>query len=246
MTSGIHFKKVSFQFNQEYEVLKNISLTIRAGTFVGIIGTNGSGKSTLTYLCNGLIPHVIKGKLRGDVLIDNINTKDKKVAFFANKIGMLFQNPDFSLFNLTVKEEIEFGLKNLKLSHRTERVSKALEIVGMSNYESRNPQTLSLGEKQKICLASVLALDTEYLILDEPIAMLDYQSSIEIYTILSKLHQSGKTIIVIEHDTEFLWRFAEEIIILEKGQLLAHDHKNKILTDAKLLTNLRLKPVNYE
>src|SRR3972149_2458861 len=149
---GINLAQVSFRYQQQ-PVLKNISLNIRPGDFLGITGINGSGKSTLLYLLNGLIPHSIKGKLQGKVQVNGINPKDKPVSFFSQQIGLVFQNPDLSLFNLTVREEITFA-------NPQAQVANALKLVGLPGYEQRDPQTLSFGQKQKICLAAALALDT--------------------------------------------------------------------------------------
>lgn len=243
--TGIVFNNVSFNYAEDSAVLKNLSLQIKPGTFLGIIGSNGSGKSTFLHLLNGLIPHLYSGVLTGEILVDGIATRKKNVAFFAKKIGMLFQNPDFSLFNLTVKEEIEFGLKNLKITFDSKQIAASLAAVNLTGYEMCDPQTLSFGQKQKVCLAALLAMATNYLVLDEPIAMLDYQSSVEIYRILVNLNQQGKTIIVVEHDADFLWQYAKEILVLDKGMIVGYDQKDKILTDQKLLTRLGLKIPHY-
>jgi energy-coupling factor transporter ATP-binding protein EcfA2 len=235
MNNGIQLDKVSFSYVSGSSQLKDISLQIPKGTFFGISGVNGSGKTTLSLLLNGLIPHEIQGKFSGEVLIDGVNTKKKPVSFFAGKIGMLFQNPDFMLFNLTVFDEIAFGLKQ---KEPAQKVLKALEMVGLDRFEKRDPQTLSLGEKQKICLAGVLARDTEYIVLDEPVAMLDYKAAVNLYKLLKTLNeQYGKTIIVIEHDTDFLKAFAKQVIILDQGQIVlkgdaesVFSHKEKIKT----------------
>jgi energy-coupling factor transporter ATP-binding protein EcfA2 len=197
-------------------------------------------------LLNGLIPHVITGHFAGEVIIDGISTRSHNTAFFARNVSLLFQNPDFSLFNLTVMDEIEFGLKNLRYDNLTQRVAKALALVGLSGYEQRHPQTLSLGEKQKVCLACILALDTDYIVLDEPIAMLDYQSSLAIYKILKTLNNAGKTIVVIEHDTDFLWNFTDDVVALFRGKIVAHATKNTVLTDKKLMQTLGVKLPNVQ
>lgn len=246
MSKNIKIKNVSFSYNAAKPILNNISLEIREGTFLGIIGINGSGKSTFSYLLNGLIPNYLKGNLTGDVFIDGISTRNEKISFFAQTVGMVFQNPDFSLFNLSVREEIEFGLNNFKIENIEEHIINALKIVGMTDFVNRDPQSLSLGEKQKICLASILALDTKYLVLDEPVAMLDYKSSMEIYQTLASLNKNGKTIIAIEHDTDYLWEFAEEILILDNGSVINFDTKKNILTDQELLRRLGIKVPNYK
>jgi len=241
MNHAICFDRVTFSYPDKPDILSNINICIPQGTFVGISGVNGSGKSTLTYCMNGLIPHSIAGTFMGTVSVDGISTRAKDVAYFAHKIGMVFQNPDFSLFNLTVSEEIGFGLKNLTGKIFKNDISKALREVGLINYETRDPQTLSFGEKQKVCLASVLALDVSYIILDEPTAMLDWKSSVELYEMLNKLNKSGKTIITVEHDTDFLWKYTHQVIILDQGRIKVSGATKKVLSKSRLLTSLGIK-----
>ena len=241
MNRGIEIQNVNFGYKKGINILSNISLGIKKGFFLGITGVNGSGKSTLTYLFNGLIPHFIKGHLTGEILVDGVSTRTQNVAFFAHKVGMVFQNPDFSLFNLTVAEELEFGLDNLKLNNRKDRIGKALKSVNLEGFEDRDPQTLSLGQKQKVCLAAVLALDTEYIVLDEPTAMLDFKSSLELYQILKGLNERGKTIVVVEHDTDFLKQFAKEILIINDGSIFRQGSIRKILAEKEMLAKLGIK-----
>lgn len=241
MQQGIVLDKVSFSYKKETKVLRNISLEISRGDFLGISGTNGSGKSTLSLLLNGLIPHFIEGELSGQVLVEGVSTTQKNVSYFAQRVGMVFQNPDLSLFNLTVSEEIEFGLKNFGLDNIEKRKKEALSLVGLSGFENRDPQTLSFGEKQKICLACVLALDTQYLVLDEPTAMLDYKNSLELYKLLEKLNQRGKTIITIDHDTDFLWKYCVSTLILDKGGIKLFGETKKVLKNEKVLKTLGIK-----
>lgn len=245
MSKGITIENVTFEYLPNIPILKNISLAIEPGIFLGIIGSNGCGKSTLLQLLNGLIPNLTHGRLKGEVLIDGISTRKEKVTYFAKKVGMLFQNPDFSLFNLTVREEIEFGLKNFNILNSDLRINEVLKTVNLEHFENRDPQTLSLGEKQKVCLAAILALDTQYIVLDEPVAMLDYKSSQEIYQILNNLKQAGKTIITVEHDTDFLWHHATDVLALQDGAVVAYGKKEQILKDRELLIRLGLKVPNY-
>jgi energy-coupling factor transporter ATP-binding protein EcfA2 len=210
MESGISIEDVSFQYPNTSVALRHIDLSIQKGTFFGITGVNGSGKSTITYLFNSLIPHSIPGTFTGHVRIDGVETRSKSVSYFSRTVGMVFQNPDFSLFNLTVAEEISFGITNLKGIVNKKVIEKALGLVGLDKFANRDPQTLSFGEKQKVCLASVLALDVSYIVLDEPTSMLDYKSSCQLYELLKSLNNQGKTIIVVEHDTDFLWNFTSE------------------------------------
>lgn len=240
MNKGIQLNNVSFSYDSKTTQLKDVSLKITKGTFLGITGINGSGKTTFGLLLNGLIPHEIDGKMKGEVLIDEISTKKKPVSYFAGKVGMLFQNPDFMLFNLTVFDEIAFGLT--KQTDLSEKVDKALEMVGLKGFAKRDPQTLSLGEKQKLCLASVLARDSEYIVLDEPVAMLDYKGAINLYGLLRKLNKDhGKTIIVIEHDTDFLLKYADEIIILDQGAIVLEGKPSLLISQREELKRLGVK-----
>ena len=194
---------ISFQYEGEKnKVLNNISLEVKKNDFFAILGKNGSGKTSLIYCLNGLIPHAISGKLSGNVLIEGKNSKKLSIAEISKKVGTVFQNPNLVIFNLTVEDEVSFGVYNLHLDHPEKRIKKALQMVGLEAMRKRDPHSLSEGQKQLLCLACVLAMGTDYIILDEPIANLDYNNSQLIYKILEDLHKQGKTIIVIEHDSE--------------------------------------------
>jgi len=156
-------------------------------------------------------------------------------------VGMVFQNPDFSLFNLTVAEDIGFGLQNLPGKIDQQKVLDALEQVGLGSFVDRDPQTLSFGEKQKVCLASVLALDVSYIVLDEPTAMLDYKSSVELYQLLKQLNAASKTIITVEHDTDFLWEYTQETMILDQGKVVSVGKTKDVLSNQHLLESLGVK-----
>lgn len=241
MKNGIIFSNVSFSYPEGHYQLKNINLFIPKGSFCGIAGLNGSGKTTLSLLTNGLIPQEIRGNFTGSVYIDGISTRIKPVSYFAQSVGMVFQNPDFMLFNLSVKEEIEFSLKNLKLKNKDQRINQALKQLGMIQYLNSDPQTLSFGQKQKICLACVLAAEIQYIILDEPSAMLDYKSSLHLYEILKSLNNEGKTIIIIEHDTDFLAKYANQIIIIDKGKIVDSGLTKQIFEKTSHLKKIGLK-----
>ena len=221
--------------------IDSVSISIPKGSFCGITGVNGSGKTTLSLMMNGLIPHHVEGVFSGNICVDEVNTRSKPVSFFSRKVGMVFQNPDFMIFNLTVEEEIAFGLSNLGMDKIAERTARALSLVGLEGFEKRDPHTLSFGQKQKLCLAVVLAMETDYIILDEPSAMLDYKSSIHLYTILADLHKKGKTIIIVEHDTDYLYSFTSQIIVLNKGKIELEGDTETVFENKALLKQLGIK-----
>lgn len=244
MMSGITLTNVSFSYQRDTKILDNISLKIKKGDFIGIAGINGSGKSTFTYLLNGIIPFAVSGYLEGNVDIDGISTKSKDIASLSKKVGMVFQNPDFSLFNLSVEEEIKYGLENFNLGNYESRIDSALRKVGLDTYRKRDPQTLSFGQKQKLNMACILALDTEYIVFDEPTAMLDYKSSVEFYKLLSTLHKNKKTIIVVEHDTDFLWKYTNNTLIFDNKKIVKYGKTQIVLSDKKFLKSLGIKIPN--
>lgn len=248
-TAGIRIENVSVQFGIGGFELDEISTTIPRGSFCGITGVNGSGKTTFTYLLNGLIPHQVESRYKGDVFIDGVNTRDKPVSHFARKVGLVFQNPDFMIFNLTVREEIAFGLSNLGITDQEERIRRSLAAVGLAEFEDRDPHTLSLGQKQKLAIATVLAMNTDYIVLDEPSTMLDYRSAIELYTFLTKLNTQGTTIVVVEHDTDFLLTHADRMIVLDSGSCVLQGQSDKVFEEKEHLRALGIKTprrISYE
>ena len=240
---SIVIDSVSFQYDSKNIVLDSINLEIKENDFVAILGKNGSGKTSLTYCINGLIPHAIPGKLSGNIYVDCNNTKKISIGEISKKIGTVFQDPDLVIFNLTVEEEVSFGVYNLKLDSPEERIKKALKIVGLKGFEKRDPQSLSGGQKQLLCIACVLAMGTDYIILDEPISNLDYLNANLVYQILKSIHQQGKTIIVVEHDTDMVWKNSTKTIILDNHQIIKNGPTKQILKNNQELISLGIRPI---
>jgi energy-coupling factor transport system ATP-binding protein len=234
---------ISFEYEPKDPVLDSINLEIKENDFVAILGKNGSGKTSLVSCINGLIPHAIPGKLSGNVFINGKNTKNISIGDISKKVGTVFQDPDLVIFNLTVEEEVAFGVHNLKLDHPDERIRNALKIVGLSGFEKRDPQSLSGGQKQLLCIACVLAMGTDYIILDEPIFNLDYSNAKLVYKILNSINKQGKTIIVVEHDTNMVWENATKTIIIDKHRIIKNGPTDQVLKNNQELIELGIRPI---
>jgi energy-coupling factor transport system ATP-binding protein len=239
---AIHISNVNFSFKNTKKIFCKLSVKIKDGDFIGIVGRNGIGKTTFSYLLNGLIPNEIAGNFSGLVQIDGISTRTKPVSYFAKSVGMVFQNPDFGIFNLTIREEIEFELKNLKIEFTENDLKNALSKVNLSKSLDTDPNTLSFGEKQKLTLASCIACNNKYLCLDEPSSMLDFESSINLYHLLHDLNNKGITIIVIDHNTEFLFRYANKILILGENGKYIFKKTADIVKNNNYMKSFGIKP----
>ena len=219
---NLRFENVSFSyesFNLPANQLENISFEIQSGESVGIVGRSGSGKTTLMQLCNGLlIPQ------RGRVLVDgqDINLAGYDLTALRRRLGLVFQFPETQLFAATVEEEIAFGPQQQKVTPEQfqQCVTNSLQLVGLEkSFASRNPFTLSQGEKRRVAIASVLAMNPEMLILDEPMASLDARGIAEISAILRNWLTPEKALAIISHEVELIAALCSRILVLEKGRL---------------------------
>lgn len=225
----------------ETPALCDISLKIEDGQFVGILGHTGCGKSTLVQLIAGLVKPT-----SGEVLLDgkNINQKAYDRNELRKKVGVLFQYPEYQLFETTVGKDVAFGLKRSGLS-RAEvdvRVRRALEMVGF-DYEkvhSLSPLGLSGGEKRKVAIAGVLATEPQILILDEPIAGLDPLGRESLLKLLDTLNSSGTTILMISHNTDALVEHAKRMLVLENGKLIIDGTTKEVFGNVDFLLKNRL------
>lgn len=230
----INFKNVSFVYGEktpfEKLALDNIDLTIKNGEFVGIIGHTGSGKSTLIQHFNGILKPT-----SGDVFIGDMNTKDKELAKsgLRYKIGLVFQYPEYQLFEETIEKDIAFGPKNMGLSEEevTERVKEAMELVGL-DYEAKkdkSPFEISGGQKRRVAIAGILAMKPDILILDEPTAGLDPKGRDELFFQIKRLYEKNNiTIVLISHSMEDVAKLVNRIIIMKNG----HIHLDKSTKEA--------------
>lgn len=241
----IRVEELSFKYTgaKEYS-LKNINLKVKKGEFLGILGASGSGKSTLCLTFNGIIPHSIKGEFNGNVFVQGYNTKEASVAELSKLVGLVLQNPDSQLFNMTVEEEVAFSLENLGLDVEEirRRVYWSLKITGLEGLENEFPPNLSGGQKQRLVIASVLAMRPQILVLDEPTSQLDPLGREQVLSLITLLNkEQGITIILVEHNTEYLFDFADRLIVLDKGELVMEGKPREVFEEADFLRSLGIK-----
>ena len=233
----IKFEDVSFKYNNSKNyILENLNLQINEGEFISIIGKNGTGKSTFLNLISGIVK-----PSKGNILIDNINTKSKKQFIeLRKKIGVVFQNPDNQILFPNVYEDMEFALKNLGIDNRKLRIKDALEQVNMEGFEKSDTYELSLGQKQRINIASVLAVKSKYIFLDEPTTMIDSIEKENIYNCFLKLKKEGYTIVFVTNNINEIL-LSDKIYILNNKQIQYIIPKDKILENIKTLEECNIK-----
>jgi energy-coupling factor transporter ATPase len=218
----------------ERAALANVSFGLRPGEYVGVVGPNGGGKSTLVRLLNGL--------LRADAGRIRVSGHDPATDPFEvrKRLGVLFQNPENGLVAPFVEDDVAFGLENLGVprGEMRERVARAIRAVGLEGYERREPHTLSGGEKQRVALAGLLAVEPGILVLDEPTSMLDAAGRREVLERLEAL-RADKTVLHVTHHLEELLN-ADRILVLNGGKLLADEPPERLLSDPELLRENRL------
>ena len=230
----LEFKNVCFSYNETANV-HDLNVKIQKGDFTAITGSNGAGKSTFSKLCNGLLQ-----PSAGDVFVLGQNTKRNKVSSLAKHIGFLFQNPDRQICCSTVEEEIAFSLKNNGLSK--EEIQRKVEAtIKEFGFDAKTePFNMSRGQRQRLCLACLIALNPEILILDEPTTGLDYRECMEMMNRIRELNENGTTVIMVCHDMEVVLDFAKSVIVMNRGEILAQGATREILSNKELLAKARL------
>ena len=201
-------------------VLCDASVTIDPGEFTAIVGGNGSGKTTLCKTFNGLIPHFFEGAFDGRVTVAGTDTRESDVAELSRRVGYVFQDFENQLVQSTVRDDVEFAPLNHGLDDYAERATRALETVGLCGIDDRFIWELSGGQQHLVALASVLAMDPEFVVVDEPAAQLDPHNAHETYERLRWLHEEhGKTVVVIEHHSEFIAEYCDEVVLVSDGDV---------------------------
>jgi cobalt/nickel transport system ATP-binding protein len=244
MTAGPVFeaKAVNFAYEQ-IPALRELSLTIGAGHSVALVGANGSGKSTLLRLLDALcFPSSGSICFCGEPLTAERLRNDDFALSFRRRVALVFQNPDVQLFNPTVFDEVAFGPLQMGWSSAEviARVNSTLDVMGISHLRDRAPYRLSGGEKKRVALASVIVLDPEVLLLDEPTAMLDPRSQSQLIDLIQNWKGSSKTIITATHQLEIVEDIAERVVVLEQGTVVATGSPQEVLSNEELLLRANL------
>lgn len=226
-------------YDNGFTALNKINLQIGAGEIVAIIGQNGAGKTTFVKHLNGLIRPT-----GGRVIVDGQDAAKEKVSTMAKKVGFVFQNPDHQIFKDTVYDEVAFGPENLGLNKQEvrQRVNEALEAVGLTNFSNYSPQNISKGQRQRVALASVLAMQTEIIVLDEPTTGQDYKESIQIMDLVAGLNERGHTVLFITHDMSLVARYARRAVVFCKGKVLLDNSVQKVFSEKEKLNETFLHP----
>ena len=231
----INVNDVSFQYKgSKTRALDGLTLTIPDGDFVGIIGTSGAGKTTLALALAGIVPQEFKGDFYGSVLVDGDDTVDHAVDHFSRKIGEVFQDIDSQMVASVVEDEILFGLENYGIPHSEigARLDRVLAELGITDLREREIASLSGGQKQKVAIAAILALEPGIIVLDEPTGELDPESSREIFELLRRLNEEkGITIVIIEQKIKLLSEYVKHMVVLDQGRLQFDGRPREVITN---------------
>jgi len=226
--AALRLRNVSYCYPDGREAVRNVSLAVGAGEKVALAGPNGAGKSTLMLQLNGLLAG------EGEIEVGALPVAEANLPVIRSKVGIVFQNPDDQLFSPTVFEDVAFGPLHMGLGENEveRRVERALAAVDMAGYAGRQPYHLSMGEKKRVALATVLAMDPEILVLDEPSAGLDPRARRALIALLRRLPQ---TMIIATHDMRLIAALCRRLVIMDAGQIVANGLTRDLLAAGDLL-----------
>ena len=224
---------------EEKNTLQNINIEIKKGEFWAVIGKNGSGKTTFCNILRRFVPDFYKGELTGKITLEGKELKDYSQKEIVQKIGFVFQNPFTQISGVknTVFEEIAYGLENLGIERETiiSEVEKILKLLEIEKLRDKNPYNLSGGQKQRVALASIIAMNPDILVIDEPTSQLDPKGTEDIFKIINLMANEGKTIILVEHKLELIAEYAENILVLDEGEIILSGKAEEVLNNKILL-----------
>lgn len=242
----LKLQNINFSYFQHKKALNNISIDIHRGEKIAILGNNGAGKSTFFLVCNGILrPESGHLEYEGKEVL----YKKSDLTNLRKNVGIVFQDAENQIIASTVESEVSFGPMNLKLDKNQvkRRVENALELMNLTEYRQRAPQYLSGGEKKRITIADILAMDSRVILLDEPTASLDPKNVKLLYNTLDKLSQKGITLVVSTHDVDFAYEFAERAVIFNDGEIIADMPMADIFNEDSIIEKAGIrKPILYE
>jgi len=212
--------------------IRSVSMKIGKGEFVLVTGPSGCGKTTLCRCFNGLIPHFYQGDLKGEVKVAGHTVVEQPIYELAKHVGLVFQNPENQLFALSVEKDVAFGIENLGVPREEmrKRVDWALKLTGIYHLRERAPHELSGGQQQRVAIASVLAMQPEVMVLDEPTSFLDPLGAKRIFEVIYQLNRKlGITVVLVEHRLDLTAKYADHIIIIDNGEVVLDGEPQRIL-----------------
>ncbi len=242
----IEFKNVSYTYAGEGNppALKDINLTIYAGEYVALLGLNGAGKTSLQLCINGVIPNMVSGDYEGEVVVYGNDTYDTPVREMAKMVGMVFDNPEFQLSQMSVAEEIALGMENLGIPYEEmiTRIKESLATVGLSGLEERSPFGLSGGQQQRLSIASALAMHPKILVMDEPTSNVDPIGKEEVFAVAAQLNKErGMTVIMAEHEVEVMAAYADRVIVMHEGEIILNGTPQEVFSNVEKIKELGLR-----
>jgi len=245
MKELLRLEHIHFRYEEKYPALKDVSATIYTGERIAVLGNNGAGKSTF-FLCSNGVLHPQSGKifLKGQ----EVTRSKKDISLLRQTVGLVFQDPDSQIIAGTVENEVSFGPMNLQLptDEVVQRVGESLRQMNLDGYENRAPHYLSGGEKKRVSIADILAMQPELILFDEPTASLDPENVEVLTQTLESLSLAGITIAVSTHDVDFAWRFATRAIVFSRGEIIADADINEVFASEDVLSKAGLqKPLLY-
>lgn len=232
---------LTYSYEDGTQALKGINLTVSDGEFIAFIGQNGSGKTTLSKCLNGLFKPTT-----GSVMVDGLDSKDTSILQMVKRVGYVFQNPDHQLFNNNCRDEIAYGPRNIGLNEEEvqSRVVEAAKVVGLGEeYFHEHPFFLNKGMRQRVAIASILALKPKVIIVDEPTTGQDIRQSLEIMDFLTDLNRNyGHIVIFVTHDMPIVSRYAKRVVMMGGGKVISDGHPAKVYSQPENLAKAFVEP----
>lgn len=234
----LEVKDLCFSYDGEKNALDHISIAVRKGERIAVLGANGAGKSTFFLHLNG-----VRTADAGEIFLDGEKISKRGQKKLREKVGIVFQDADSQIIVSSVKAEVAFGPLNQKLPRQEveQRTKEAISYMNLEGYEERPPHLLSGGEKKRVSIADIIAMETEVIIFDEPTACLDPVSAAMLEDVLGRLQEAGKTILLSTHDIDFAYRFAERILVFSNGKIIGDGTPQEIFQKKEILAEANLK-----